>query len=187
MLFSKTIVGAIFFALASNVFAAPFPIPDGSLDTPEVFSRDGELILNLQRRAPVPTVDEMEKHIRVPKDKALFYSGDTGSLMNDAYTYAQKHGLKVITELFQETWAAPWEKSSDAKVVAEFWDNISGAMAKASSGTVHVLLPTTTTGTNWKSGTVWDRIEWPLLKTNSQVHQIIRVNPTNSNQEVIHP
>jgi hypothetical protein len=157
MLFSKTIVSALFFALASNVFAAPLPLPDGSLDTPDVFSRDGELILVLQAPALPPAVSsigEVEKH-----DGALFYSGDTQSYRPEAVRYATAHGLKIIIDLFDTQWASKYSQSTDPKVVDQFWDNMSRAMAKGASGKIYVLLPSTTTGTHWKSGTVWDRME----------------------------
>ncbi|GLB40962.1 hypothetical protein LshimejAT787_0901770 [Lyophyllum shimeji] len=183
----------IAFAALSAV-AAPLPYETGSLATdtsqvadikPSPHDRSGS---PLHARAPisvagkaagklknlqplgVPTAQALKQQLRVQPGKVLLYAGP-GGYIGQANEYIKK----------QE--ATPGAEHPTQ--MPAFWDNASKALAEMASGTVYVLVPKNTAGSNFHKGTILNRIEWPALLRNHKVTKVVKVNPDNGRQEVI--
>lgn len=142
----------------------------GSLANPLPVEEDDAASLDIRIRAlgkrattpPLPTVDECKAQLTVAKDTSLFYSGPGGyakkardAIKDPKRPYLSKY--KILGQMWKDpAWQNQWQNDEDASV--KFFDICSQAMAKASTGTVYVILPEDT-GTNWKAGTVWAREE----------------------------
>lgn len=139
--------------------------------------------LGAQSVAPLPSVDEVKKHLNLAKDTSLFYSGP-GSYGRKAKAWAKgkSNGYKILGELWKDS-SYPDQWQNDAAASLDFFNIASQAMAEASSGTAYVMLPSDTKGTEWKKETVWDKYEWPNL--GSGITKVVRVNPDNDDQETI--
>lgn len=88
----------------------------------------------------------------------------------------------VLSQLWKDkSYPSLWQNNEDLS--EEFFALASRAMAELASGTVHVMLPSDTQGTNWWRGTVWDLYKWPHLS--SDVTEVIRVNPDNDHEQTI--
>ena len=114
------------------------------------------------------------KPLVVP-NKSLFFSGP-GDFKLTAKKYAVKYDLKVITDFADPT--LTWEATdAGAEILHEYWRRLSLAYARASSGRAFVLLPDDPLlGTTWYKGTIWDEVEWPLLRKSSAISEILRTN-----------
>ncbi|KAI9784926.1 MAG: hypothetical protein M1816_000562 [Peltula sp. TS41687] len=167
--------GAIYlFTLTSSVLSAPIE-PTG-----DTSPRDGKVVA--RATPPLPTLAECKQQLNVAKDNSLFYSGP-GGFAKKAKKWAtdNKPGYKILGQQWKDTkWQDQWQNDED--VSFKFFDLASQAMAELSTGTVYVMLPSDTSGTDWWKGTVWDRAEWPNIK---HADRIIRVNPDNDKQETI--
>ncbi len=116
-----------------------------------------------QQTIPLPTIEEIKNNLSVPKNCALFYSGP-GSYAYKARQWAKRKegGHMVLFQLWKNLrYPSLWQ--NDADLSEEFFALASRAMAELASGTVHVMLPSDTQGTNWWRGKVWDLYEWPHL------------------------
>ncbi|KAG6836355.1 hypothetical protein H0H93_008856 [Arthromyces matolae] len=122
----------------------------------------------------IPTVEQFMEHMKVPKNKALFWSGRSAdNFENKALERSTHEDLK---------WAGPWLTGflKDKPKLDRFWDNASKAFAQLAEGEVHVLLPENTVR---HPGTVWDRIEWPTLAANGKVTHVLKVVPEKSTKD----
>ncbi|GLB36801.1 hypothetical protein LshimejAT787_0310880 [Lyophyllum shimeji] len=139
----------------------------------------------LKPKLTVPTVAQMKQYLNVAPSKLLYYSGP-GGYEQKARQKAASMGLKILDDAWKDpSFPRQHQAALDAASMKKFWDNASEAIAEMSSGTIYVLLPANTVGTNFHPGTVWSRLEWPELQRNSKVTKVIKVNPDNSKQEVI--
>lgn len=132
---------------------------------------------------PLPTVEGIKINLKPLKDCYLFYSGP-GCYARKARQWAKwkKAGHMVLAQLWKnEEYPNTWQ--NDEFFSREFFALASRAMAELASGTVYVVLPSDTQGTNWLRGTVWDLYEWPHLS--SDVTKVIRINPVNDQEETI--
>jgi len=113
------------------------------------------------------------------KDKALFWSGPKGtSYKGPSEVKAKSKGLQTL----QDLWKTPAYPGS-APRNRKFWEKASGIMADNTSGKAHVLLPKT--GEPDKKS-VWTKIERPALEKNPKVSSIVRLNPEDHHEQVIH-
>ena len=184
MLVIKLFPSALYLlTLALSVLSAPVNSPKNA------FLKDVEVVK--RETPPLPTIDEIKQQLSVAKDTSLFYSGP-GGYAGKARTWAKNNNkaYKILAQNWKSgNWQDKWQ--NDEAVSAKFFNLASTAMAQLSAGTVYVMLPSDTKGTNWQSGTVWDSAEWPYLrmekdKENPNVEKIIRVNPDNKDQETIY-
>lgn len=177
-MFTKALCRAFCLALlVPQSLCVPTPTPLESI------SLDLVNDLYIRETPPVPSVEEIKKHLNVAKDRSLFYSGP-GGYAKKARDWAKgkKNGYKVLVQLWKDSkYPDPWQNDEDTST--EFFNRASQAMAELSSGTVFVMLPSDTNGNDWKAGTVWDKYEWPNLR--SAVTTVIRVNPDNDKHETI--
>ena len=133
----------------------------------------------------LPSVSDCKAQLKMGDDTSLFYSGP-GSYAGKAKKWRNADKSRSSYKILGEKWVDPkWQDKwqNDETVSKEFFNICSQAMAEASSGTVYVMLPSDTKGTDWHKGTVWDKFEWPNL--GSGVTKVIRVNPDNDNSETI--
>ncbi|KAG6849026.1 hypothetical protein H0H93_011939 [Arthromyces matolae] len=140
----------------------------------------------------IPTVQQFMEHMKVPKNKALFWSGRSADdYENKALKRSEHEGWTVIAEAWWDPkknpknhgkWAQPWLTGfqHDNSKLKQFWDNASQAFAQLAEGEVHVLLPENVVR---HPGTVWDRIEWPALAANKKVTRVIKVTPGKSTKD----
>lgn len=114
----------------------------------------------------------------VQPGKSLFFSGP-GDYEFKARLYAQKNGLKVLSEL---TDPAMTEAAADigGPIEKEYWHLVSTAYSEVTTGPAYILLPgdPSILGTTWFKGTIWDTIEWPILEKSSAVTGVFRLNPS---------
>lgn len=135
---------------------------------------------------PEPDLAEVKRHLTgVAKDNSLFYSGKPGggSFAKKSMDWrdSKKNGYKILVEMWDdEKWANKWGGKME-----KFFDLASKGMAELSSGKVYVMLPSDSKGTEWPKGSYWNDFEWPALQKNTDVSEVIRVNPDNDNQETI--
>lgn len=136
-----------------------------------------------QETSPLPPFEEIKNNLCIPKDCALFYSGQ-GSYAKKAQQWAMKggDGHRVLSQLWKDSsYPNLWQNDMDASKL--FFALASRAMAELASGIIHVMLPSDTQGTDRWRGTVWDLHKWPNLS--SEVFEVIQVNPDNDYQETI--
>ena len=132
-------------------------------------------------KVPIPPQREVDKNCRVPRNKALFWSGTSGP----AQEFARLNGLTTDANAFPgPTKKRPVKytalfRGKDAKKDAEFANRFSRAFAKKAAGTVHLMVP-------WATGPnptrVFHQVEWPQLKKRLKsglVTKIIQVNPAD--------
>ncbi|KAF5376869.1 hypothetical protein D9615_007262 [Tricholomella constricta] len=132
-----------------------------------------------------PSVQELKKHLSVSPSKVLFYSGP-GGYIDRARARAAKMGLKILEDSWKvKTYPDTFQASLSPAEMSKFWDNASQALAELSSGTIYVLVPEDTVGTNFFSKAIWARIEWPSLQKNSAVAKVVKIFPENDKQEII--
>lgn len=132
-------------------------------------------------KVPIPSQREVDRNCKVPRNKALFWSGTSGP----AQEFARKNGLTTDANAFPgPTKKRPVKytalfRGKNAKKDAEFANRFSRAFAKKAAGTVHLMVP-------WAGGPnptrVFHKVEWPQLKKRLRsglVTKIIQVNPDN--------
>ncbi|KAG6836363.1 hypothetical protein H0H93_008864, partial [Arthromyces matolae] len=166
------------------------PAPDSA--APEAPSHDHTIPSSEPVFPTIPTVEQFMEHMKVPKNKALFWSGrKADDYENKALERSKHEGWTVIAEAWWDhkkslkdhgQWAHPWLSgfAEDPSELKQFWDNASKAFAQLAEGEVHVLLPENVVR---HPGTVWDRIEWPALAGNKKVTSVIKVTPDKSTKD----
>ncbi|KAF2442012.1 hypothetical protein P171DRAFT_496745, partial [Karstenula rhodostoma CBS 690.94] len=140
---------------------------------------------------PVPSEATITRHCKVPKDKALFWSGmwPAGSTSNGDWTpkivlqYAAQKGLKhdesVYPKGYVRKYTRPNGKPYNKKKEQLFAQRFSKVFARKARGVVHVMVPWKT---GPKAGRVFARDEWPILKRAlkaGRVTRIVQVNPAD--------
>ncbi|PVI04900.1 hypothetical protein DM02DRAFT_624681 [Periconia macrospinosa] len=130
------------------------------------------------------TIADCKAQMTVGKDTTLFYSVVRSQVARDTiekYPYLKNY-VTLRSRWKNPKWPDQFTVGVSDTTAKKFWDTASQALAEMSSGTAYVLLPAGK-GTEWKKGTVWDRVEWPNLPKGLKV---IRINPDDPNaQEVI--
>ena len=135
----------------------------------------------------LPTVQLLAHRMRrlARPDKSLFFSGP-GDYEFTARLYAQEHDLNVLVDFTDPTLT---EEATDVggPVLTEYWRRVSQAYSEVTTGKAYLLLPgdPQTLGAAWYRGTIWDTVEWPILRDSSAVTQILRINPTMSPAQAI--
>ncbi|KAF8060772.1 hypothetical protein FPV67DRAFT_1705482 [Lyophyllum atratum] len=201
MRFASLMISAL---VALTALAAPLPTEKGTAAAgtlqPNVISHQPQPPpAPLQGRGPkpivkaatkaaalaVPSVQEMKSHLSISPNKVLFYSGP-GGYIDLARKKAASMGLRILEDSWKDKkFPDKYQAGLGPAEMQKFWDNASQALAQASSGTVHVLLPADTVGTNFFKGAIWARIEWGALQRNGAVTKVIKINPDNKEEEVI--
>lgn len=164
---------AVVASLALTSIASPINTGGISVDIHEI----------AEKRTTLPTVEECKAQLNVAKDTTLFYSGPGG------YASKARKAIKARSELKgYQILAMKWKDSSwqntwmnDEATSKEFFNICSRALAEKTSGTAYVMLPKDT-GTNWQSGTVWDKYEWDYIPKSVKV---IRINPDDDDTDVV--
>lgn len=146
-------------------------------------SLDGSLAGHLSKRACVaaPTVAQFETAMKakgtIPVDTALFYTGGT---YDAAEKYATSHKLTMIQKygvLGVTDGSVEYDVDKDYNTIVKNW---SEAFAKLSSGVVWVMYNSgnkiSTAGEYAES--FWNVAEWPALKANSAVKEVIQLDST---------
>lgn len=140
--------------------------------------------------ADIPTVDflvtKIRQHGKVGKLDSLFYSDlDAGNAMAQASDWYRKNvpkgrGSVVFNQIVNQKWydaqGAELYRQSPSKVDA-FQKRLSQAFAEASKGTVYFFTKKENEGTCMSEGTAWGGWEFPALTRNSDVKEIIQVDP----------
>ncbi|KAI9781209.1 MAG: hypothetical protein M1816_002469 [Peltula sp. TS41687] len=133
----KFLSGVIYlFTFTSSVHPTPTNLLRGT------FPRDGKLV-EREDHLPLPSVSECKDHLNVAKDTSLFYSGPFGYAKRAKdWAKSKNNGYKLLSQQWTESgWPAKWQYT------------------ELSAGTVYVMLPADSSGTNWPEKTVWDRVE----------------------------
>ncbi|KAI0853421.1 hypothetical protein F5Y00DRAFT_257444 [Daldinia vernicosa] len=133
----------------------------------------------------LPTLNECLAEINVLPNTSIFYSGPgyhlkvAEAVENRSYL----KGYRPLTGLWRDpTWPDSWQFHPEKTEQKKFWEVCSQALALATKGTAYVMLPRGK-GTEWKKGSIWDRMEWPNLAPGVRV---IRIDPDDPEyQEVI--
>lgn len=135
-------------------------------------------------KQPIPSEAQIAQKCRVPRNKALFWSGTSAF----AHDYAKLKGLTTDSNAYPgPTKKLPVRytymfRGKDAAKSQEFANRFSRVFAKKASGTVYLMVP-------WKTGPnrtrVFHKDEWPQLKKGLQtgrVTKIVQVNPDDFDQ-----
>jgi hypothetical protein len=110
--------------------------------------------------------------LAVAPNSAVFWSGLGEDGAATAAKYASENsGMTLEQTLAQEGITEP--------TTAARWDALSEQFAENASGTVRAVLG------NVSSSSTWARVELPILEANSNVTQIIQIDPTTGEQTVI--
>ena len=130
---------------------------------------------NLVARAKYPSDAEISsKIVNPPKDKSLFFSqvGDISSL--NEFT---DRGYKMLDHVFPDLSFDGDQKDPEFRT---YVDTASRVFAERTSGVVNVIIG------QEKACTTWARIEFPALKQNSGVEEIVKVKDSDpSSKETI--
>ena len=175
----------LFFSLFLDAFASPvapvFPNEVASAKN-QSFEYDNAIPSttrkNLVARETYPDEAECSNAItNPPRDKSLFFSKLPS---NKIILDFRRKGYKVVNQVYPTTFFQVGGDTKDPEYRA-FIDRTSRIFAERSSGTVTVLLgeeaPCTT----------WTRVEFPALKSNDQVEEVVSVDPRDtSSRNVIY-
>ncbi|KAL4905217.1 hypothetical protein BDW74DRAFT_178220 [Aspergillus multicolor] len=128
----------------------------------------------------VSQIAEIKTHLDVQRDTCLFYSG-RGEYGPKAYKWRKgegRGGYKVLSQMWDKDskkWPGQYRATEESSALMD--ERASQAVAVLCSGTVYVILPSDTRGTDWYEGSVWAKYEWPNL--GPDVTKVVRVNPDN--------
>jgi hypothetical protein len=144
------------------------------------YTKHNDVVLCIAKKFVLPSLQYLVNHMRplVHPGKSLFFSGP-GDYEFKARLYAHEHGLKVLSDL---TDPAMTEAAADigGRVQKEYWRLVSTAYSEVTTGPAYLLLPgdPRILRTAWHKGTLWDTVEWPILKKSSDVTGVFRLNPS---------
>lgn len=144
----------------------------------------------------IPTVDflvtKIQQHGKVGKFDSLFYCDlGGGNAMAEASDWYRKNvpngrGSVVFSQIVNQKWydaqGRVLYQKSPCKVDA-FQKRLSQAFAQASKDTVYFFTKAGNKGTCMPEETAWGGWEFPALTRNSDVTQIIQVNPKAANDK----
>jgi hypothetical protein len=119
---------------------------------------------------PPPSEAEVSSHLKsIERDTCLFYSrvGSEDDIKRRRDDRDYLRGYEILKERWtDQNWPIeakdrmpPGQPGKNRK----FIEIASRVLARGCSGTVYVLLPADTSGTNWETDTVWHQHEWPHL------------------------
>ena len=189
--------------LISFITATPVPSPDANLITRDEFDDLAQHDLlprgcAFSKQAPtiqicstVPTVAQLVTTLTtlkvVSNKDSLFYSGlGGGSAQTTAknwYKANVKGGRGAVS--FQDVSAGDWYIQQiqalggpNASGTDSFQKRLSQAFAEVSSGRVYFFTKHGTDGTKMSTSTAWGGWEYPALTRNTQVKDILQVDPT---------
>ena len=119
--------------------------------------------------------------LKTGKDTYLFYSGPGGYTAKAAIwrNKLANRQYRILSMLWKDEYK-DYPDTFKGKDKTLFDRRASQAMAENAEGVVYVMLPDDTQGTNWLTGTVWDKYEWPNLS--SAVIRVVRINPNDDNR-----
>jgi hypothetical protein len=128
-----------------------------------------------------PTTAQMEKALVPPKNGAWFWSGRKGSASGEdvlgmSIQLAQKAGgmtLEMAVKKAGFIMSIPGSPNS-------IWEAASRTFAKNAVGEVHVLL-----GESVRSGSTWERAEFPVLKSSKKVTKVVAHHPMSLGKEQV--
>jgi hypothetical protein len=150
-------------------------------------------------KPPVPGASDLRPHlIDIPEGRCLFYTGGT---LDAASDYADKNDLFILGDLDKDGWAGPSDEYKDEEgkddynpqcpmswafqkqyVAAgvgwgkaerdQYFDNLSEAFAQKCNGDVYLALPPSR---QIPEDSVFYRVEWPVLRNNPTVNNLIAV------------
>lgn len=116
--------------------------------------------LDLLKRAPspLPSVTVCKAHFDTAKDTSPLLLGMRWlKYAQKVKEWAKKNNPAYM--ILGEHWKDEKRWQYDPGISQEPFDRASTAMAQLFAGTVYVMLPSGTTGSDWKTDAVWDRIE----------------------------
>ncbi|KAE8372706.1 hypothetical protein BDV26DRAFT_297613 [Aspergillus bertholletiae] len=184
MLSKLYLLFSVFFFLNALVSASPI----GSHDELSSAEALPETTLEARANSPaLPTNDKILASVKpVQKDKFLFFSAHGGHL--DAMNWAFDNNLRQLEDWYPDMstyWADKTLNNPDGphfKDFVDFVDRASELFAQNAKGVVHAVLG------DVKACSTWERVEFPALKKNKDVTQVIKVDPADKNKkEVIWP
>ncbi|KAG5652832.1 hypothetical protein H0H81_003456 [Sphagnurus paluster] len=143
-----------------------------------------KVYLGIRTPAFVPSVEELKEQFIVAPDSVLFYSGP-GGYIGKARTRAGQMGLQILEDSWKDKAFPDAYQALAVEDVKQFWDNASQALAELATGTVYVLVPESTIGTEFFAKSIWARVEWPALQVNTKAVKVVKIFPENDKEEVI--
>jgi hypothetical protein len=171
------------FLLSSSAFAILAPAASDAAATPD--NRVLRATHALDRRAPkppaLPSIERIMAELSVAPNTSLVYSGvylartlEPAKQRLRPYRVVNDHFRRPA---FSKQWEA-WPEHND-----EFWRRASAAFARLSAGHVLVVLPY---GKPWRSDSVWELYERPVLLTNPRVTKVEAVydDPAHTRQTI---
>lgn len=127
---------------------------------------------NLVARAKYPSEAEVSsKIVNPPKGKSLFFS-KIGNI--ESINQFTDRGYKMLDDVFPDF---SFNGDKDDPEFVEYVDTASRVFAERTSGVVHVIIG------QELACTTWIRIEFPALKQNSGVDEIVKVKDSDPNSK----
>lgn len=130
---------------------------------------------------PTPSEEEIGAHLNIPtRSKTLFWSGPPKGppYQQPATELAKAKDFQVLGDLWTDS-RYPDRYSKKP----HFWDKASKVLADTTSGVARVVLPKKEEP---HPGSVWQKTEFPALKRNQKVTQVVKLNFEDKQEEVIH-
>ncbi len=126
----------------------------------------------------------LSSKLRTKADGALFWSGKTEGVRASTVSesYAQKYNSTTLESLLDKNGIEMPEWDIHNSKSVEAWEAASRDFASKASGTVRVVLGKESR----PGGGVWDNVEYPALKANPKVTDIIAVDPKTGVERVLY-
>lgn len=114
--------------------------------------------------------------------EAVFWSGTTNGVggTNVAEEIAIAFGGTTLERLVQSRGITLPKWNIHSSVSVHAWVVASMAYAKCASGSMRAVI-----GNNLRPGNIWEMVEFPALKANPNVIQIVKIDPASGQQTVI--
>lgn len=132
------------------------------------------------KRDKAPSVSDFRDAIKakmdIGKDKTIFYTGG-GCSSRSCIQYKKQHGLIKIQDVEVLDMDDPSKYEDDAYTKAV--NNWSRAFAEVSSGVAWVMFKDSS-AIDSERGSVWNKEEWPGLKRNDDIEEIIQIDGTDT-------
>ena len=115
-------------------------------------------------------------------DTAYFWSGRSNGegVMDLAAERAHNANATTLESLMRDRGIELPEWDVDNPDVQKAWSDASAAYAQGASGSVHVVL-----GDELRPGNIWETAEFPALKDNTKVTEIVSVDPRTGKETVL--
>ncbi|PKY07528.1 hypothetical protein P168DRAFT_324928 [Aspergillus campestris IBT 28561] len=149
----------------SQFLASAFPL---ALDGTDAISITPPATRDIVARGKYPSEEEINsKIVGPPKSKSLFFS-KLGYI--DSLNHFTDQGYKMLDHVFPDLSFEGDEEDSEFRA---YIDTASRVFAKHTSGVVHVIMG------HEDACTTWARVEFPALKENSGVDEIVKVKDSD--------